>query len=196
MVVTCPVGISQRRRIRRRWQKLRASVQRERKIMRCFCIIRYTDSLPAWRTGIRLKHPAGCNEKSPSVARGFTYFREKPFLFPPPLCSSSPSGLNLRVSETGRAVPRARDPLLHLFVQLLFFFPLLLPPICFASRCLPRLVFSRVDEEFYESPPRQFHVQPRAQHVSPRVLFREFYEFAEKVNFHEKILESLCVFVF
>ena len=49
---------------------------REMKIMWCFCIIRYTD----WRHGgasIRLGRPAGCNEESPSVARGSTYFREK-----------------------------------------------------------------------------------------------------------------------
>lgn len=119
-----PAGASRRRRVRRskrrEGERLRASVQRERKIMRCFCIIRYTDSLPAWRTGIRPKRSAGCNEKSPSVARGSTYFRVRPaspllslfsslsllplFLSPsvflslsrsaasPPPCSSSPSG--------------------------------------------------------------------------------------------------------
>lgn len=105
-----PAGVSRRRRVRRRRERLRASVQRERKIMRCFCIIRYTDSLPAWRTGIRPGHPAGCNEKSPSIARGSTYFRVKPSLPPssPMPCSSSPPGLNLRVSETGRTVPKAR----------------------------------------------------------------------------------------
>lgn len=73
-----PAGVSRRRRVRRRRERLHSPVQRERKIMRCFCIIRYTDSLPAWRTGIRPEHPAGCNEKSPSIARGSTYFRVKP----------------------------------------------------------------------------------------------------------------------
>lgn len=108
MVVTCPRASAEEKNKKKAAERLRASVQRERKIMRCFCIIRYTDSLPVWRTGIRPEHPAGCNEKSPSVARGFTYFREKPYLFSPLPCSSSPSGLNLRVSETGRAVPKAR----------------------------------------------------------------------------------------
>lgn len=42
--------------------------------------------LPAWRTSIRLRRPAGCNEESPSVARGSAYFREKSLSLPPPLC--------------------------------------------------------------------------------------------------------------
>lgn len=122
--------------------------------MRCFCIIRYTDSLPAWRTGIRPKRSAGCNEKSPSVARGSTYFRVRPaspflslfssfsplsllplFLSPSVFLSSSlcrfsatllffALWLNLRVSETGRAMPKARVLLLHLFVWLSLAHPL------------------------------------------------------------------------
>lgn len=142
--------------------------------MRCFCIIRYTDSLPAWRTGIRPERSAGCNEKSPSVARGSTYFRVRPASLPPPFlslslsltfpsppCSSSPSGLNLRVSETGRAVPKARVPLLHLSVRLplvaypllLFVFLCLSPFLSLslflsyarAFRCLSPFLFPRTD---------------------------------------------------
>lgn len=124
--------------------------------MRCFCIIRYTDSLPAWRTGTRPERSAGCNEKSPSVACGSTYFRVRPasppslsvsfsLLHPP--CSSSPSGLNLRVSETGRAVPKARVPLLHLSVRLPSFIrtPSLSLSLSLAFRCLPSLLFPRMD---------------------------------------------------
>lgn len=138
--------------------------------MRCFCIIRYTDSLPAWRTGTRPERSAGCNEKSPSVACGSTYFRVRPASpFPlcvslsllHPLCSSSPSGLNLRVSETGRAVPKARVPLLHLSVRLPSFIRTLslsvsffisrfpLSPVAFVPPHGPRgFLFSRLFREF------------------------------------------------
>lgn len=114
MVVTCPRAPrgAEEKSKKEGGRGLRAPVQRKRKIMRCFCIIRYTDSLSAGmaETGIRPEHPAGCNEKSPSIARGSTYFRVKPSpsLSSVALLSSSPSGLNLRVSETGRAVPKAR----------------------------------------------------------------------------------------
>lgn len=49
------------------------------------------------------RRPPGCNEESPSVAPGSIYFREKCLSLPP-----LPSGLALRVFETGRVVPKAR----------------------------------------------------------------------------------------
>lgn len=149
-----PAGASRRRRVRRRRERLCAPVQRERKIMRCFCIIRYTDSLPAWRTGIRPEHPAGCNEKSPSIARGSTYFRVKssPSLSLPSSCSSSPSGLNLRVSETGRAVPKARASRSSTYPSSSYSLPSpFSPPTRLTFRCLPYLLSSRIDDGFYKS---------------------------------------------
>lgn len=125
-----PAGASRRRGVRRRQERLRASVQREKKIMRCFCIIRYTDSLPAWRTGIRPERPAGCNEKSPSIARGSTYFRVKPS---PSLSSTAQLFFALWFEPTclWNGSCRAKGEsfaLLHLSVQLLFTsFPPLLP---------------------------------------------------------------------
>lgn len=74
-----PAGASRRRREQRRQggegrgecAPLSRDPEREKKIMRCFCIIRYIQTLPVWRTRcIRPERPAGCNEKSPSVARG------------------------------------------------------------------------------------------------------------------------------
>lgn len=128
-----PAGSSRRRRARRRPERLRVSVQRERKIMRCFCIIRYIQTLCrhggsvyAWsiqrnvtrRVQVLPVGPHILGRSPPSSSPA------SPSGLP---CSSSPSGSNLRVSETGRAVPKARVPLLHLSVQLLFFLPLSLP---------------------------------------------------------------------
>lgn len=132
--------------------------------MRCFCIIRYTDSLPAWRTGIRPEHPAGCNEKSPSIARGSTYFRVKPSPSLSP-CSSSPSGLNLRVSETGRAVPKARASRSSTYPS--------------SSYSLPSLAF----------PPLSFLLPPS---LRPALLFVVFHSFYSSDGDFYKSLRRFC----
>lgn len=137
--------------------------------MRCFCIIHRRCS---GRTGIRPEHPAGCNEKSPSVARGSTYFRERSLLppslsLPPPpaSCPSSSPDLNLRVSETGRAVPEgessASPPIRPAF---LFLTHPPLPRTWLAFRCLLYLLF-------FFSYRRSLCVNHRANSTAARAMF-------------------------
>lgn len=84
--------------------------------------------LPAWRTSIRLRRPAGCNEESPSVARGSAYFREKSLSLPPPLCPLVWPYVSLkRVVSCPRREPRLVSHLC-LFLSFHFF------PFCFYLR--------------------------------------------------------------